>query len=370
MNEEKMKSSEELQQETVSEAEETAAPVMEDELHSEAPAEQEVIQQESESEVPVQEQDADVNAEEAAAAEADASAQEEAAPAEEPSEQPSGVVYYHDRYYLRYHEGKRTSPMDLQGTRSFLQTIGFDGGALRQAREGTGYSEIFRNAEKSGGSQVYCSYCGTEISGVEFYHLPDGRVRCTGCSNSQIKTKAEAEALCARVIANMEKFFGASINVHVKVEMMDELKLKRKSGIPLGTKDAQSVLILGVAINKKNDYTIYLENGAPRIAVIATFAHELTHIWQYTHWDVNKGLRQCSAANRLVIYEGMAKWAEIQYLYLVGETNVAKREEYITRKREDPYGIGFRLYEEYYPLTRDTMNCGSTPFTPNKYPFT
>jgi hypothetical protein len=103
--------------------------------------------------------------------------------------------------------------------------------------------------------------------------------------------------------------------------------------------------------------------------LIATFAHELTHIWQYTHWDNNEYLKKCASSKRLLIYEGMAKWAEIQYLYLIGETNVAKREEYITRNRKDEYGIGFCLYEDTYPLTREAMFCEETPFTPDKYPF-
>ena len=303
------------------------------------------------------------------AAETDLHAEEDGIIAEPEETDDSGFVRYRDRYYLRYHEGKRSMPMDIQGTREILRTIGFDGGALRQAREGKYCAELFRNADKNKSTQMYCSYCGAEINGVEFYHMPDGRMRCTGCSNSLIKDKAEAEALCNRVITNMEKFFGASVNVPVSVEMMDELKLKRKMGIPLGTKDTQSMLILGVAINRKKKYSIYLENGAPRISVIATFAHELTHIWQYTHWDALKGFRQCPPSKRLLIYEGMAKWAEIQYLYLIGETNVAKREEHITRNRNDEYGIGFRLYEEYYPLSRDTMSCESTPFVANKYPF-
>ena len=65
----------------------------------------------------------------------------------------------------------------------------------------------------------------------------------------------------------------------------------------------------------------------------------------------------------------MAKWAEIQYLYLIGETAIAKREEYITRNREDEYGAGFRLYEEEFPLSREAMTCEDTPFTPGRYPF-
>ncbi len=277
-------------------------------------------------------------------------------------------VPYHERYYLKYREGKRNTALDLEGTKSFLQEIGFDGGELRQAREGKNCAENLRNIDKNKTNQMYCSYCGTEICGIEFYRLPDGRMRCNTCSNTVINSKAEVEALCKRVIDNMDSFFGATIDVPVSIEVVDERKLKKKVGVPLGTKDDQSILILGVAINKKKKYSIILENGAPRISLIATFAHELTHIWQYTHWDNNKNLKKCPKSKRLLIYEGMAKWVEIQYLYLIGEINVAKREEHFTRNRQDEYGVGFCLYEDQYPLSREAMNCEETPFTPDRYP--
>lgn len=276
---------------------------------------------------------------------------------------------YHERYYLKYRDAKRTTALDLNGTKSFLQAIGFDGGELKQAREGKKRSESFRNVDRSKNNQMFCSYCGEEIAGVEFYRLPDGRMRCTSCDSTIVKNKSEIEELCQRVITNMDNFFGATIDVPVSIEVMDERKLKKKIGVPLGTKDSQSMLILGVAINKKNKFSIILENGAPRISLIATFAHELTHIWQYTHWDNNESLKKCPKNKRLLIYEGMAKWAEIQYLYLVGETNVARREEYITRNRQDEYGIGFCLYEDRYPLSRESMTCDDTPFIANRYPF-
>lgn len=292
------------------------------------------------------------------------------APTEETSSLPEiDAVPYHERYYLKYREGKRNTALDLDGTKSFLQEIGFDGGELRQAREGKNCAENMRNTDKNKNNQMFCSYCGTELSGVEFFRLPDGRLRCNTCSNTVVKSKAEVETLCKRVIDNLDSFFGARIDIPVSIEVTDERKLKKKLGIPLDTRDSQSMLILGVAVNKKQKYSIILENGAPRISLIATFAHELTHIWQYTHWDNNKNLKKCPKSKRLLIYEGMAKWVEIQYLYLIGETTVARREEYITRNRQDEYGIGFCLYEDRYPLSREAMFCEETPFTPNSYPF-
>ena len=279
------------------------------------------------------------------------------------------AVPYHERYYLKYRDGKRSTPLDLTGTRAFLQELGFDGGELRKAREGKNCAENYRSGDKNKNNQMYCSYCGSEVAGVEFYRLPDGRVRCTNCSSTVVKSKAEVEALCQRVIANMDSFFGATIDVPVSIEVVDERKLKKKAGVPLGTKDDQSLLILGVAFNKKNDFRIVLENGAPRISLMATFAHELTHIWQYTHWDNRKDFKKCPKSKRGLIDEGMAKWAEIQYLYLIGETNAAKREEMITRNRKDEYGLGFLIYEDRFPLSREVMTCDDTPFTPDRYPF-
>lgn len=275
---------------------------------------------------------------------------------------------YHERFYLRYGEGKRTERLDLAGTRRFLNELGFDGGELSQARMGRMLAEDFASSEEGKNNQMYCSYCGSQIAGVEFHRLQDGRLRCTSCSNSLVKTRAEVEQIYGRVIANLDKFFGATIDVPVAIEVLHEHKLKKKIGIPIGTRDEQSTLILGVAINKKKNYSILLENGAPRISLIATFAHELTHIWQYTHWDIRKDMPKCAPSKRLLLYEGMAKWVEIQYLYLIGEAGVARREERKTRARQDEYGIGFCLYEQQYPLTREAMTCDETPFTPNRYP--
>ncbi len=288
---------------------------------------------------------------------------------EQPIEQdPSRPKKYHERYYLLYGDGNTKTKLDIKGTAAFLQQIGFDGGELAQARKGESKSEQYQKFTENRNTQLYCSYCGSEISGVEFDRLPDGRARCTSCSKSLVQTKKEVNEICKRVMDNLELFFGAQFNQSISIEVLDERRLKKKIGGAIGQIDDNSLLILGVAINEKGKYTILLENGAPRISIIATFAHELTHIWQYMNWDSKKGFPKCSPKNRLLIYEGMAKWVEIQYLYLIGESTVAKREEEITRRRNDEYGIGFRIYENQYPLSYEAMTCDQTPFTTDGYP--
>lgn len=286
---------------------------------------------------------------------------EEQLPGEETT--PGGRLPYHQRYYLRYHSDARGAQIDLTGTRKFLQDIGFDGGELRQARHGKDSAGAISGVA-SNGSQRYCSYCHRAISGVEFARLPDGRSRCSVCSNSLVTSQEEVEQICKRVLNHLDGFFGATISVPVAIEVLEHRKLKKSMGGPI---DSRSIC-LGVAINRNGKYYINLENGAPRISLIATFAHEMTHIWQYTHWDNQKNFPKYTGKKRLLIYEGMAMWTEIQYLYLIGETEVAKRLERETRDRADEYGEGFVLYEAKFPLCRDAMSCDETPFTAVGYP--
>ena len=189
---------------------------------------------------------------------------------------------YHQRAYLLYAGEPEARELDLDGTIAFLRDLGFDGGELRQARKGKDYSEAMKSQDTGGGIKMNCSYCGVEISGVDYYRMPDGRMRCSTCSRTMVKTKEELTKIYKRILNNMEVFFGASFDVPINIEMLDERNLKKKIKHPLGEVDGKNPLFLGLAVHGKKDYFIYLENGAPKISVIATFAHELTHIWQYT----------------------------------------------------------------------------------------
>ena len=291
--------------------------------------------------------------------------QPEAAPEEAEEEKPApprDPSLYHNRYYLLYGDEKEPACLNTKGTIDFLESIGVTGGELGKARRGKDLSAIYEILTREDDSAQHCSYCGCPIQGAEYYQLKDGRLRCTSCTRTQVKTAEELKEVFERVKNNLLVFFGADMNVPVKVEMLDERKLKRKLKKGLDDPDNNSMLVLGVAVNKGGAYTIYLENGAPRITVIATLVHEMTHIWQYTHWNEKEILSRYGARKRLFIYEGMAMWTEIQYLYLIGETGTAKRDEQETAGRKDEYGVGFNAYSQVYPIERAGMNCADTPF--------
>jgi hypothetical protein len=59
----------------------------------------------------------------------------------------------------------------------------------------------------------------------------------------------------------------------------------------------------------------------------------------------------------------MAMWAAIQYLYMIGETSYAAKEEFRASRREDVYGVGFNLFCQKYPLVKDSSTIKYSPFS-------
>ena len=270
---------------------------------------------------------------------------------------------YHERYYMLYGGNCEPACIDLQGTLSYLSEIGFGRNSLKQAREGKKIAEYIEATFKPGRTDSrYCDFCGTEILGVEYETLSDGRDRCLNCSRTAIKTGEEFRKIFEDVKRNMESFFGIKINSGIKVEMVNSKTLHKRLGkafIPTPKKDGR---ILGVAINDKNGYTLLVENGSPRMPSMLTMAHELTHIWQYINWKDKDVCKKYGKNMRLEVYEGMAKWVEIQYAYLINEPATAKREEIITSYRDDEYGRGFLRYRANYPFSLGTVITKRTPF--------
>ena len=276
---------------------------------------------------------------------------------------------YHERYYLLYGGTQLPAHIDVPGTHGYLEALGFGGSALKQAREGRDTADLIEKGfapDKAGAR--YCDFCGAELAGTEYELLSDGRERCMLCSKTAVKTAEEFRDIYKTVVGNLETFFGARITAPVRVEMVNAKKLHRRLGksfVPTGNFDGR---ILGVAIKSKGGYTILVENGAPRIQSTMTIAHELIHIWQYLNWDKQTILRTYGKAQELEVYEGMAKWGEIQYAFLIGESAAAKREELITRLRQDEYGRGFCKYLERYPLSTEIRLTGESPFADKERP--
>ena len=244
-----------------------------------------------------------------------------------------------------------------------LNALGFGRNELKQARQARkdGIAED-ENYEPNKPGAKYCDFCGAEIYGVEYETLADGRDRCISCSNTSVKSAKEFKKIFDDVKRNMESFYGIKIHAGIRVEMVNARKLHRKLDEAFVPTDNYDPRTIGVAIKDHSGYTLCVENGAPKIQTMLTVAHELTHIWQYLNWD-EKALRDLYGKDAMLeIYEGMAKWVEIQYAYLINEPVTAKREEILTPHRSDAYGKGFIRYRTNYPFSVGTAITKPTPF--------
>ena len=162
----------------------------------------------------------------------------------------------------------------------------------------------------------------------------------------------------------MQSFFGISINKTISIRMTDAQTIAKHCGMEFIATPGYDGRVLGFAQKGKDGCALFIENGSPRIAAAATIAHELTHIWQYANWEDSKIEQYYGKDISLEIYEGMAKWVEIQYLIYTNEISYAKREEILTKLRDDEYGRGFLRYLQKYPLIYD-HGRGRTPFGEN-----
>lgn len=266
---------------------------------------------------------------------------------------------YSRSYYLLFGRQEMLSCLNLEETLEYLKTFGFDHNILKEARENI---HAAKRDDFDPNDTHRCDFCARSLADVDYEVLADGRERCPECSRTAVHTVAEFKHIYEITIQNYEAFFGVRITAAIKLEMVDASTLHRKLGKSFVPSAGYSERVLGVAIRDRHgNYTIYVENGAPRNAFTSTLVHELTHIWQYSTWNEKELLARYGGDLMPAVYEGMAKWVEIQYMLLIGEQAHARREELITRARDDEYGRGFLYYVTRYPLST-TQSTLRTPF--------
>jgi hypothetical protein len=263
--------------------------------------------------------------------------------------------------YLEFGGVAPARSLDGRGALAYLQSKGFGENYLEQSRvalgQRTGEEFIFEPATKN-----YCDFCAKPLMGGEFDRLQDGRERCITCSRTAVTTHEEFVSLYQEVRRNLEIVFEIQFNVGITVRMENAKAIARHTNEKFEPTPGFDARVLGFASQSPSGYDLHIENGSPKLPSIQTMAHELTHIWQYRTWDQTSIHAKYGAENHLFIYEGMASWAMVQYLYCTKETEFADREAAQTRARTDEYGVGFRMFEERYPLRINGSVLRDTPF--------
>ena len=267
--------------------------------------------------------------------------------------------------YLTYGGDKDADWLDLAGTLEYLTGCRFDESALQRTRKGDPeMEEYLRHLE--GGTHI-CDFCGAPMTDGKFDALKDGRERCPECSATAVRKVKDARVLFHDTLEQMERVFGIQIRTPINVRVVSAKKIAKEFGEDFKATKGFDPRVLGFARNWRDGrrYDLYLENGAPREALESTIVHELTHIWQYEHWDreeIDKKYGQMS----LHVIEGMAVWSEIQYLLCTGRTERAKRYEVSRLRSHDEYGDGLRLYEKRYRFHNgSSVSPSSTPYGNN-----
>lgn len=103
-----------------------------------------------------------------------------------------------------------------------------------------------------------------------------------------------------------------------------------ESFIPTDDFDPRTV---GLVIKRNGKRRMVIEECAPRISLMATFAHELTHIWQYTIWEESQDRE---------ITEGQARYVEIEFIRANDGERLADRLEEQAMIGKDVYSRGWR----------------------------
>lgn len=266
---------------------------------------------------------------------------------------------YQKECFLRFGFDEIDARLHIDDVHKYLTVRGFSDNSYRKARTRNLFEETLIDID----AVNCCDFCGLPISGVSYERLSDGRIRCNDCSSSAINSVEEFRKIFRQTYGLVESFFGIKIDGNLKIKTVDAKKIARGYGSVYQPSTEMVSRVVGFAERKGNDFYINVENGSPRLATINTIVHELTHIWQYKTWDEKKIRAQYPDPLQIdIVYEGMAVWVAIQYLYLIGEITYARKEELTWIKKQDAYGLGLKMYSEKYPFVRDSSVVRHTPF--------
>lgn len=272
---------------------------------------------------------------------------------------------YQKECFLKFGFDEIDARLSIEDVCSYLKVRGWSNNDLTKARKRTELEDIPLNL----GAENFCDFCGSPLTGVSYERLTDGRTRCNDCSMTAINEVAIFKALFRNTEMMMENTFDITIPVAIAVKTSDARTIAKHMGQVFKPSTKVAARVLGFAQRKDGRYTLFVENGSPRLASVDTIVHELTHIWQYINWSEGNITRIYSQRKpiytkmaRDIVFEGMAMWSAIQMLYAMGETYYAKQQEQLVEARNDIYGIGFRLYRDRYDLARDGEAPILSPF--------
>ena len=225
--------------------------------------------------------------------------------------------------------------------------------------------------EREAGSEVECDFCGkTTAEGRPFKVLDDGRISCEPCAEVGVVRVQDVEKMFHEVSL---PFFREALGVvdvtNVRVELVNQAHISNARGRRFIPTSGLDMRVVGLAMkgagrlrsgtaSEQERHVVMLESGFSPEATANTLVHELCHIWQYNHLDL-----EAMQPELCPLYlEGHAVWTEEQFLQWVLGREFAQfdKERWsavvashdAVKDGGSVYGEGYRLLTSHLPLLR------------------
>ncbi|MFZ7111973.1 MAG: hypothetical protein ACOWYE_09850 [Desulfatiglandales bacterium] len=179
----------------------------------------------------------------------------------------------------------------------------------------------------------FCDFCARPLPG-DYEKIRDGRLICKRCSPSAVRNLDEFRRIFNKVIRQMERRYRITLPHDFDTRFVSPEEIAALQGETFVPTDGFDPRAVGLAMREGKKRTMLLENNAPRIATVATLAHELTHIWQFTQKGHEKTDQE--------ILEGQARYIEIDFSRAHGGRRLADMLESQARTGTDIYARGWR----------------------------
>lgn len=190
-----------------------------------------------------------------------------------------------------------------------------------------------------------CDFCDRLITsdlergGVRF---SDGRYLCRICHASSIKRIGQARVLMAQVATQLERigmhFDLVDLELHlIGIKRMQKLANYRSHDLRGFTDYHEERNLFGRT--KRRQIDVYLLYGMPRVEMIGTLAHELTHVWQFLNGRLDSDRALSEGSSNFASYWVLKQMAPGE------ETNFII--ESMLRDEDAVYGEGFRRIKRY-----------------------
>lgn len=262
-----------------------------------------------------------------------------------------------DSFYLNYGASGINPALDLNSLCSLFQELLPKRNPLTEAR----HREVF---PISRGNEYYsqiCDFCAHPMTNTHVEILPDGRIRCERCSQDQIETKEEFQMLYTICRKNFENLFKVDLPHGIQAHLSSHLDWPDQL-VSLSSLSKEGSLLhrLGMVCKNGHYYEIYLENGLSRLSAMVILICAFTLIWQDFTFSISTLQEKTKSLNPIHYEEiiqawqmGMALWAGVEYLWLIGEVSFAKENDKLNQTEEPIVQKGYLYFKERYPFQPD-----------------